>query len=150
MLLFTSEEQILIDSALKLLETKLLNDNVPITDSSHVKKYLTIKLRAAEKEMFGVMYLDSQNRIITDKVLFQGTINATVVYPREIAKEALLVNAKSVILYHNHPSGINEPSESDELITGLIVECLKLFNIDVLDHFIVGRTVFSFAENKLI
>ena len=150
MSIFTTEEQAVIDNALSLMEAKLFNNSISITDAIHVRKYLSLKLRSCEREMFGVIYLDTQNRIITDRVLFQGTINSSAVYPREIAKVALLVNAKSVILYHNHPSGISDPSESDERITECITECLKLFNIDVLDHFIVGRTIFSFAENNLI
>jgi DNA repair protein RadC len=116
-----------------------------------VRKYLTMKLRGLGHEVFVVLYLDNQNRLIKDEVLFQGTINAASVYPREVVKAALKMNAASLILAHNHPSGIAEPSQADKLITKKLQQALNLIDVNVLDHLIVaGPSCVSFAERGLI
>lgn len=116
-----------------------------------VRKYLTMKLRGLGHEVFVVLYLDNQNRLIKDEVLFQGTINAASVYPREVVKAALKMNAASLILAHNHPSGIAEPSQADKLITKKLQQALNLIDVQVLDHLIVaGPSCLSFAERGLI
>lgn len=116
-----------------------------------VRKYLTMKLRGLGHEVFVVLYLDNQNRLIKDEVLFQGTINAASVYPREVVKAALKMNAASLILAHNHPSGIAEPSQADKLITKKLQQALNLIDVQVLDHLIVaGPSCVSFAERGLI
>lgn len=97
--------------------------------------------------MFVVLYLDNQNRLLEHETLFLGTINSTEVHPREIVKSALRHNAAAVILAHNHPSGVTEPSRADRLITTNIVKTLDLVKVRVLDHFIIGAgDVLSFAE----
>ena len=98
-----------------------------------------------------VLYLDSQNQLIKDEVLFYGTINAASVYPREVVKAALRNNAAALILAHNHPSGVAEPSQADKLITTKLQQALALVDINVLDHIIVGgENCVSFAERGLI
>ncbi|WP_404341224.1 DNA repair protein RadC [Pseudoalteromonas mariniglutinosa] len=116
-----------------------------------VYDYLTIQLRGLQQEVFMVLYLDSQNRLLKDEILFYGTINAASVYPREVVKAALKNNAAALILAHNHPSGIAEPSQADKLITGKLQQALQLVDINVLDHIVVGgQSCVSFAERGLI
>ncbi len=108
-----------------------------------------LKLRLAHKahEVFYVLFLDSKHRIIAEETMFRGTIDSASVYPREVVKRALQHNAGAVILAHNHPSGAVEPSQSDFTITNRLIEILKLVDITVLDHFIVGKDIYSFAEH---
>ncbi len=107
-------------------------------------------LQGIEREVFGVLFLDNQHRIIKFETLFYGTVDAASVYPREIVKRALMWNASAVIFCHNHPSGIPEPSQADKRITRRLQDALNLIDVRVLDHFIVGETVSSFAERGLI
>jgi DNA repair protein RadC len=116
-----------------------------------VKRYLRIKLGGQRHESFVVLFLDVKNRLIADRELFRGTLTQTSVYPREVVIEALDYNAASVILAHNHPSGLPEPSDADLRLTGALVQALSLVDIRVLDHFVVaGPLVHSFAENGQI
>ena len=116
-----------------------------------VYEYLTLQMRGLQQEVFMVLYLDSQNRLVKDEILFYGTINSASVYPREVLKAALKNNAAAIILAHNHPSGIAEPSQADKLITNKLQQALKLGDINVLDHIIVGgETCVSFAQRGLI
>lgn len=116
-----------------------------------VYDYLTIQLRTLQQEVFMVLYLDSQNQLLKDEILFYGTINAASVYPREVVKAALKNNAAAVIFAHNHPSGVAEPSQADKLITTKLQQALNLVDINVLDHIIVGgKNCVSFAERGLI
>jgi DNA repair protein RadC len=116
-----------------------------------VKRYLRIKLGGQRHESFVVLFLDVKNRLIADRELFRGTLTQTSVYPREVVIEALAYNAASVILAHNHPSGLPEPSDADLRLTGALVQALSLVDIRVLDHFIVaGPLVHSFAEHGQI
>jgi len=112
-----------------------------------VKRYLRIKLGGQRHESFVVLFVDVKNRLIADKELFRGTLTHTSVYPREVVKAALACNAASVILAHNHPSGVAEPSDADLGLTRTLVTALALVEIRVLDHFVVaGPLVYSFAE----
>ena len=116
-----------------------------------VKRYLRMKLGGQRHESFVVLFLDVKNRLIADRELFRGTLTQTSVYPREVVIEALDYNAASVILAHNHPSGLPEPSEADLRLTGALVKALSLVDIRVLDHFVVaGPLVHSFAEHGQI
>lgn len=115
--------------------------------ASEVKQYLLAKLRHCQREVFGVLFLDSQHRLIKYDELFQGTINSAHVYPREVIKAVLKHNAAAVILAHNHPSGVAKPSQADRDITDDISQILKVLDVRVLDHMIVGDTeVCSLAE----
>jgi len=118
------------------------------TSPDLVKRYLRMKLGGQRHESFVVLFVDVRNRLITDKELFRGTLTQTSVYPREVVKTALACNAASVILAHNHPSGLAEPSGADLVLTRALVQALALVEVRVLDHFIVaGPLVHSFAEN---
>jgi len=113
--------------------------------------YLTARLATREHETFTVIYLDNRHRLIACDDLFRGTIDGASVHPREVVKEALRHNAAAVILAHNHPSGVAEPSQADELITRRLREALALVDIRVLDHLIVaGAETLSFAERGLL
>ncbi|MGF1750883.1 MULTISPECIES: RadC family protein [Vibrio] len=122
-----------------------------LQSAEHTKQYLTSMLRDRQREAFYVLFLDNQHRVIADEVMFEGTINAASVYPREVVKRALAHNAAAVILAHNHPSGIAEPSQADRRITRRLSDALGLVDIRVLDHFVVGEgEVVSFAERGWI
>jgi len=116
-----------------------------------VREYLAVHFAGAEREVFGCLFLDNRHRLIAVEEMFQGTIDGASVHPREVVKRALKLNAAAVILAHNHPSGVAEPSQADELITARIRDALALVDIRVLDHLVVGgATVTSFAERGLI
>lgn len=100
--------------------------------------FLKLKLAGKEHEVFLVLFLDSQNRVIETKEMFRGTIDSASVYPREVAKEALALNAAGVILAHNHPSGEPEPSKADRSITDQLQAVLGMFDIRTLDHLVIG------------
>ena len=116
-----------------------------------VKDYLRLEIGVLEHEVFCVLFLDAQHRIIELKQMFRGTVTQTSVYPREVVKEALTQNAAAVILAHNHPSGAPEPSRADEYLTQTLKTALSLVDVRVLDHLVVGGgDVVSFAERGLL
>ena len=113
--------------------------------------YLHSTMRDHKKEVFNVLMLDSQHRLISNREMFNGTINSAAVYPREIVIQALEDNAAAVILAHNHPSGDPEPSDADKNITKRIIKALALVDIPVLDHFVIGdKAAVSFAQRGLM
>lgn len=114
------------------------------------KAYLHLKMGAYTSEVFAMLMLDSQHQLIEYVELFQGTINQSPVFPREVVKAALAANASTVILAHNHPSGVSEPSRSDKEITTRLKQALELVDIRVLDHIVVGKTPVSFTELGLL
>lgn len=115
------------------------------------REFLRMRLRDLPYEVFAIVYLDSRHRVIGFEELFRGTIDGASVHPREVVKQALAKNAAAVILTHNHPSGLAEPSQADELITRRLKEALALVDIRVLDHLVVGDAVCeSFAERGLL
>ena len=124
----------------------------PVFDApAKVKNYLQLQLGGRGFEVFAVMFLDSQNRLLKLEEMFRGTLTQTSVYPREVVKRALELHAGSVILAHNHPSGAAEPSRADEYITQTLTSALKLIDVRVLDHLVVGENeVVSFAERGLL
>jgi DNA repair protein RadC len=115
-----------------------------------LRDFLRLRLGSLGHEVFAVLFLDHRHRLIDYVELFRGTLNGASVHPREVVKESLARNAAAVILVHNHPSGIAEPSQADEFITGRLKDALALLDIRVLDHFIVGESIFSFAEHGLL
>ncbi|WP_077422735.1 RadC family protein [Rodentibacter myodis] len=134
----------------RYLKQAMFNSQV-FSDPETVKLYLRTELQHEEREIFMVLFLDNQHRLLKKERLFLGTINVSSVYPREIIKEALYCNAAALILAHNHPSGVAEPSDSDHIVTQKICESAELMEIRILDHFIVGKTdCYSFAENCLL
>jgi len=123
----------------------------PIGDPESVRRYLSARLRDLPYEVFCCLYLDNRHRVLAFEQLFRGTINGAAVYPREVVKQALSRNAAAVILVHNHPSGVAEPSRADEQLTRRIQEALDLVDIRVLDHLVVGDgQMTSFCERGLL
>lgn len=121
------------------------------TEPTMVKNYLTAQLRHHGREVFAVLLLDSQHRLLRYEELFHGTINAAPVYPREVIKLVMQYNAAAVILAHNHPSGVAEPSRADQQVTERVKKALSLVDVALLDHFVVGAgDPISFAERGLL
>jgi DNA repair protein RadC len=122
-----------------------------LTSPDNCREFLMLELAPLEHEVFYGIFLDNQHRIIKAECCFQGTIHHANVYPREVVKRGLQLNAKALILAHNHPSGLAEPSKEDKAITKRLIEALALVEITVLDHFVIGGTeLFSFAEAGLL
>jgi len=116
-----------------------------------VRGYLRLRLFGLEHEVFVVLFLDNQNRLIEAREMFRGSLSQTAVYPREIVKAALALNAGAVIFAHNHPSGKCDPSMADETLTRALITALEPVEVRVLDHMIVaGTNVTSFAERGLL
>ena len=140
----------------KELVTRALEEDIGINPISlanpkEVKDFLRLVLGGRQQEVFMVLFLDSQNRLITSEELFQGTLSQTSVYPREVVKRSLANNSAGVILAHNHPSGLTEPSQADRLLTTALKQALALVDVRVLDHIVVGEEeALSFAEKGLI
>ena len=122
-----------------------------LTSPQQTKLFLSSLLRDRQREGFYILFLDSQNRVIRGELMFEGTIDSASVYPREVVKRTLEHNAAALILAHNHPSGVAEPSQSDRRITRRLSDALALVEVRVLDHFVVGDgEVVSFAERGWI
>ncbi|MCW5632384.1 MAG: DNA repair protein RadC [Rubrivivax sp.] len=124
----------------------------PVFDApARLKDYVALHLGGLAREVFAVVFLDNQHRLLALEHLFQGTVNQTSVHPREIVRRALELNAAAVVLAHNHPSGLAEPSRADEFVTQSLKAALQLVDVRVLDHLVVGRgQVVSFAERGLL
>jgi len=128
-----------------------LRTSPALTSPGAVRDYLKLLLRDLQHEVFVCLWLDAQHRVIEKQEAFRGTLTQTSVYPREIVKAALRANAAAVIFAHNHPSGVAQPSQSDELLTRNLRDALALVEVKVLDHFIVaGVQAISFAERGLL
>lgn len=139
-----------VAAALRILSSRIVRSST-LSNPRATREYLAVRFGGIEHEIFACLYLDNRNRVTACQELFRGTIDGASVYPREVVKEALAHNAAAVILVHNHPSGVAEPSQADELITRRIKQALALVDIRVLDHLIVAdATVESFAERGLL
>ncbi|MCB1757347.1 MAG: DNA repair protein RadC [Gammaproteobacteria bacterium] len=122
-----------------------------LTSPDSVRDYISLKLRKLGHEMFVCLFLDNKHRVIEYQEMFRGTLSSANVYPREVVKACLAVNAAAVIFAHNHPSGVAEPSEADICLTERLKEALALIDVRVLDHLVVGEGVaVSFAERGLV
>ena len=142
--------QAIFEMSRRALEEEMGQRDI-LSSPQQVRDYLCLKLGSLSKEVFVVMFLDAQNRVLTQETLFSGTLTQTSVYPREVVKRALHHNAASVIFAHNHPSGVAEQSRADEMLTQELKKALALIDVRVLDHFIVaGNTTLSFAERGLL
>ena len=144
------EEDLIIQKAKAIIKKRLTFTRYTVSNANDSKAFCSIELHKKEREIFGVLFLDNQNRLIEYKELFMGTIDSASVYPREVVKEALKLNASSLILTHNHPSGLSLPSEADKRLTVRIKEACALVDLRVLDHIIVGEENFSFVEAGLM
>ncbi|MFY7866008.1 RadC family protein [Roseateles sp.] len=143
-----------IAAVLEIARRSLLQElaQQPVFDSPEsVKQFIRLKLAGLPHEVFAVMFLDAQHRLIAMEEMFRGTLTQTSVYPREVIKRGLDLGAAAVILAHNHPSGVAEPSRADEMLTEALRSALALVDMRVLDHLVVGcGEVVSFAERGLM
>jgi DNA repair protein RadC len=122
-----------------------------LSSPRQVRDYLCLRLGGLKREVFMVLFLDAQNRVVAQEELFSGTLTQTSVYPREVVKRALHHNAASVIFAHNHPSGVAQQSRADEMLTDALKQALALVDIRTLDHIVVaGNSSLSFAEQGLL
>lgn len=122
-----------------------------LTSSAATREYLRARFRYSQSEIFSCLFLNNQHQVIKLEELFKGTIDGAAVYPREVVKRCLYHNAAAVILAHNHPSGIAEPSQADIAITRKLKAALQTIDVRVLDHLVIGNTeVVSFAERDLL
>ena len=147
-----SNDDAIIESAIKILESRISYSSAspPLTSPRASKDYVKLQLATFEHEVFACLFLDNRHHVITFEELFRGTIDGASVYPREVVKACLRHNSAAVILAHNHPSGVAEPSVADERITKRLKDALALIDVRVLDHLIVGEEVISFAERGLL
>lgn len=140
-----------LDRALEIVGRALRDPGPAMFSPDAVKNYLMLSLGGEQHERFAVLYLDAQNRAIAFQTHFIGTLTQTSVYPREIAAAALRYAASAVILSHNHPSGVLQPSRADEALTQTLKHALALVDVRVLDHVIVGgKGAYSMAEAGLL
>lgn len=144
----------LLQCACELLrrqELLALQRGPALTSPTDVKDYLHMHFAGYEHEAFVVVFLDAQHQVLTIEEMFRGTLNQASVYPREIVKRALQLAAGAVVLAHNHPSGLAEPSRADEYLTLTLKSALQLIDVRVLDHLVVGQSsVVSFSERGLL
>lgn len=146
---FSLTDNQVLEAAAEILACKYVRQDA-FSSSEATKDFLKFKLGKYEREVFAVMLLDSQHKLIDYQELFFGTINAASVYPRDVVKAVLTENAAAVIFAHNHPSGEAEPSQADIAITKRLQSALELIDVPVLDHIIIGETASSLAERGLI
>lgn len=140
----------IISCARAALDAKIKRQG-SITSPADSKALVSLRLGNLQHEVFAVVFVDAQHRVLEVCEMFRGTLTQTSVYPREVVKEALRFNAAAVILAHNHPSGVAEPSRADEYLTQTLKTALALVDVRVLDHLVVaGGQVTSFAERGLL
>ena len=143
----TAYQQRTIKAALNAMQGAMTAHGAAMTTPGLVKDYLRLQLAREDVEVFAVLFLDARHMLIEYRAMFRGTLTQTAVYPREVVRAALLLNAAAIVISHNHPSGVAEPSVADRALTTAIRAAAGLMEIAVLDHLIVaGTDVLSFAE----
>ena len=141
----------IIHHAIKILENRLHEPGYAFNSPEDAVRYLQLQYAGQEHESFRVMFLNNQHQLIQSEEMFRGTIDGASVYPREVVKATLGFNAAALIIAHNHPSGTCEPSQADKHITKKLTDALKLIDVPILDHIVVGdKETFSFAKHRLI
>lgn len=141
----------IIRQAIALLEQRVFKAGPLLGQPQAVKDYLRLKLVAEPNEVFAIVFMNSQHRVLAYEPMFKGTLDSTAVYPRAVVQRALELNAGAVIFSHQHPSGCTEPSSSDRALTDRLKAALALIDVRVLDHIIVGQGApYSFAESGLL
>ena len=147
----TAAEDLIVAQALAILEARMRKSGFVVDGPTAARDFCALKLGALAHEVFSVMFLDAQHKLIEFEEMFRGTLTQTSVYPREVVKTALKHNCAAVILAHNHPSGLAEPSRADEQLTTALQQALALVDVRVLDHLVVaGVKCTSFAERGLL
>jgi DNA repair protein RadC len=146
-----ADEDAIINQALSILDGRLRTPGDTMKSPGDVSRYCELRLAGLEHEVFMVLYLDNRHRLIEAREEFRGTLTQTSVYPREIVKTALALNAGAIILAHNHPSGLLEPSLADQRLTDTLRTLFNQLDIQVLDHIVVGNAAsMSFAQKGLL
>lgn len=144
-----SDDEVIAE-ALRILSERVVHSD-PLESPRLIREYLAVRFSGLEHEVFACIYLDNNFRAVGFEELFRGTVNGTAIHPREVVKRALARNAAAVILAHNHPSGVPEPSQEDEMITRLLRNALALVDIRIVDHLIVaGNVTVSMMELGLL
>ena len=136
----SADDDAIIAQALEILQSRMRKYEYSFTEPKAVKQYLTLRFAETEHEVFTVLFLTNKHKLIEAREMFRGTIDGASVHVREVVKEALELNAAAVILAHNHPSGVAEPSSADVKITERLQYALSVVDVRVLDHIIVGGT----------
>ncbi len=143
--------QCVLDRAATLMAQRFRTGAPAFSSPNRTRQFLRLQIGTLPYEVFGLLLLDNRHRLIRAETLFRGTIDGASVHPREVLRTVLEANAAAVILYHNHPSGVAEPSKADELITRRLCDVLQLIDVKVLDHLIVAEaSEYSFAEAGLL
>lgn len=146
-----SNEDAIIAAALEILARRMRSSGVLMDSPEVVRDWLRMRVGGKPHEEFGVIWLNARHEVVEADEMFRGTLTQTSVYPREVVKEALRINAAACILYHNHPSGAAEPSIADEMLTRTLKEALAMVDVRVLDHMVVtAEKITSFAERGLL
>lgn len=145
------DDDLIIQRAKSILLSRIRKPGAAVSSSGTVKDFLILNMALLAHEEFHCMWLDSQYRVIEVQPMFAGTLTQTSVYPREVVKAALAINAGAVILVHNHPSGLLDPSPADINLTAQLKKALSLVDVRVLDHMIVaGDSILSMAERGYV
>jgi len=146
-----TEECAIVLHALEIIRGRLLKTGFNASCPADVTNYVRLQVADLEHEVFGVLFMNNQNCLIDSENMFRGTIDSASVYPREVAKRALELNAASIIVYHNHPSGNCDPSDSDKKITKRLSSAMELIDVRLLDHILIGgMNDMSFANKGLL
>lgn len=150
-LIAAQHEDWIIQQAIALLEKRVFKAGPALSSPAAVRDYLRLKLVVEPNEVFAVVFLDSQHQVLAFEPLFKGSVDQTSVYPRVVVQRALALNASALILAHQHPSGVTEPSVADRALTDRLKAALAMVDVRVVDHFIVGKgNPYSFAEAGLL
>lgn len=150
-LIASQHEDWIIHQAITLLEQRIFKAGPMLNSPTTVRDYLHLKLVGEPNKVFAVVFLDAQHQVLAYEPMFKGTVDQTSVYPRVVVQRALALNASAVILAHQHPSGVTEPSSADRALTDRLKATLTMVDVRVVDHFIVGKgTPYSFAESGLL
>ena len=145
------QEEIIIERALSILTSRLKEKTESLSNARMVKSFLRLQLEQKDREHFSVLFLDAQMRLIEYQVMFMGTIDSATICPRVIAKAALQLNAHSLIVAHNHPSGLATPSHHDIRVTKMLISALELVEVKLLDHMVIGHNEsISLTEQQLM
>jgi DNA repair protein RadC len=145
-----AETNTILTQADTLISRRFCSSARLLSDPQKLRDFLRIHLGGKDYEVFGVVHLTARHRLIAVEDLFRGTIDGASVHPREVVKSALARGSASVIIFHNHPSGGSEPSQADEGVTRKLRQALALVDIRLLDHLVVGETIYSFSEHGLL
>lgn len=144
-------EDVTIAAALSILTARMKRERYKADSPATVRQFLTLQHAGLTHEVFCVLHLDAQHHVLAYAEMFRGTLTQTSVYPREVVKEALANNSAAVILSHNHPSGVSEPSQADQMLTRQLKSALALVDVQMLDHIVTaGAESVSFAERGLL